>query len=595
MTRPYLRQLEARHIPHVLVGGGSFHDREEVMALRTALAAIEWPDDELSVFATLRGPLFAAGDEALLAFTQQLVGENIVRRRLDYTRGYDRHTLDPASQPVVDGLEILKELHLGRNRRPIADTINRLLSAVRAHAGIALWQNGEQALANCQRLVDQARSFENHASSFRAFIEQLEADADRGEVDDAPIIEEGTEGVRAMTVHKAKGLDFPVVILVDPVCKSVRQTADRHVDPVRSLWLERLCGAAPIELQEAAEVELERDRAEGVRVAYVAATRARDLLVVPACGDEPIEGWLDVLNPVTYPAIGARRNSSNATGCPVFGEDTTRSRGPKGKVPSMGPVRPGAHDTVPDGLPVVWWDPAMLSLNVEELAALRHESLLGTPASPDSETANSHGYTSWKSNRVDLIEQASHQAHKIETVTGRARGPLPGVIDLAVVAVEKVDGSLETHIGGRRFGTLVHAALAAVAFDADLAAVEKIVGLHGRLVAASDEERAAAVIAVKQTLAHPVMRRAANAEAKRVHREVPVMMARDGILLEGVVDLAFFETTATFTGWTVVDFKTTLEFRGSVPNVHVRQVALYCNALSTAMATSAVRGLLLLV
>ena len=54
-------------IPHLLVGGKSFHDREEVETMRAALAAIEWPDDELSVFATLRGSLFAIGDEELFA------------------------------------------------------------------------------------------------------------------------------------------------------------------------------------------------------------------------------------------------------------------------------------------------------------------------------------------------------------------------------------------------------------------------------------------------------------------------------------------------------------------------------------------------
>src|SRR5207247_7242794 len=68
VTRPYVRALESRRIPHVLVGGRSLHDREEIIALRNALAAIEWPDDELRVFATLHGPLFAFGDEALLAF-----------------------------------------------------------------------------------------------------------------------------------------------------------------------------------------------------------------------------------------------------------------------------------------------------------------------------------------------------------------------------------------------------------------------------------------------------------------------------------------------------------------------------------------------
>ena len=58
---PTCEALEARGIPHVLVGGKAFHEREEVEAIRAALAAIEWPDDELSVFATLRGPFFAIG------------------------------------------------------------------------------------------------------------------------------------------------------------------------------------------------------------------------------------------------------------------------------------------------------------------------------------------------------------------------------------------------------------------------------------------------------------------------------------------------------------------------------------------------------
>ena len=56
VTRPYVAALEARRVPHVLVGGRSWHAREEVAALVTALSAIEWPDDDLSVFAALRVP-----------------------------------------------------------------------------------------------------------------------------------------------------------------------------------------------------------------------------------------------------------------------------------------------------------------------------------------------------------------------------------------------------------------------------------------------------------------------------------------------------------------------------------------------------------
>ena len=68
LTQEYVRSLEARGIAHLLVGSKSFHRREEVGTLRTALRAIEWPDDELSVFAVLRGSLFAVLDDTLLHF-----------------------------------------------------------------------------------------------------------------------------------------------------------------------------------------------------------------------------------------------------------------------------------------------------------------------------------------------------------------------------------------------------------------------------------------------------------------------------------------------------------------------------------------------
>jgi ATP-dependent helicase/nuclease subunit A len=280
VTRPYVRALEGRRIPHVLVGGRSFHECEEVIALRNALAAIEWPDDELSVFATLRGPFFALNDEALLLFRQEVETDGTLRtRRLNPMRPIDRATIPPETAGVADALELLRDLHIGRNHRPIAQTIMMLLQAVRAHAGLALWPTGEQALANTQRLIDVARQFERSASSFRAFVNKLDLDGEHGEADEAPIVEEGTEGVRLITVHKAKGLQFPVVILADPTCSAARDDPSRHVDIVRRVWLEPLCGSAPVELLEAAAEEQQREQDEAIRVAYVATTRARDLLV----------------------------------------------------------------------------------------------------------------------------------------------------------------------------------------------------------------------------------------------------------------------------------------------------------------------------
>jgi hypothetical protein len=65
----------------------------------------------------------------------------------------DRSQLDPVAHEVADALALLASLHSGRNHRPIAQTILMLLEAVRAHASIALWPTGEQALANCLRLA----------------------------------------------------------------------------------------------------------------------------------------------------------------------------------------------------------------------------------------------------------------------------------------------------------------------------------------------------------------------------------------------------------------------------------------------------------
>ena len=597
VTRAYVRALEGRRIPHVLVGGRSFHDREEIIALRNALTAIEWPDDELKVFATLRGPFFAIGDEALLVFRQQIGGDDGLKtRRLNPTHVIDRGNLNPAAIEVADALDVLRLLHVRRNYRPIAETISALLETLRAHAGIALWPNGEQALANCQRLIDMARHFERGASSFRAFIEKLEADAERGEADEAPVVEEGVEGVRVMTVHKAKGLEFPVVVLADPTCAAARDTPSRHVEPGGRLWVEPLCGSVPIELLEAADEELQRDQAEAVRVAYVAATRARDLLVAPVCGDGPIEGWLDVLRPVLYPPGGSHRNSGRADGCPIFGEDSVLDRGVQGVPPEAGSVRPGLHRALRDGPKVVWWDPTALALEVEEHDALRHQRILEVDSEGTAAAASEEGYAAWKEGRETLLSRASLPMISIQTVTALARSDasthFAGRPTVEVETVERIDPERPS---GRRFGALVHAMLASVDFTADGDAIRASAVINARLVGATEEETQAAVVAIGAALRHPLLQRAAaSARRGELRRETPVLLTLDdGKVVEGVVDLAFPENIPEFAGWTVVDFKTDREFIAASDR-YAAQVAVYSAAIQAATGLAS-RGVLLVI
>jgi ATP-dependent exoDNAse (exonuclease V) beta subunit len=102
----------------------------------------------------------------------------------------------------------------------------------------------------------------------------------------------------------------------------------------------------------------------------------------------------------------------------------------------------------------------------------------------------------------------------------------------------------------------------------------------------------AAVATVVDALSHPLMRRAASTTTDGLRREMPIMFWRDdGVLAEGVVDLAFLEEGQDFVGWTVIDFKTELEFQSGRAE-YPTQVALYAEAINKA-TNSAARGILM--
>ncbi|HET7543871.1 MAG TPA: UvrD-helicase domain-containing protein [Polyangiaceae bacterium] len=574
-TRPYVHSLEARRIPHILVGGRSFHDREEVVALRSALEAIEWPDDELSVYAVLRGPLLAVSDEEILCFRHDFARLRPMQRFDDAAR--EKH---PA---VIDGLELLRSLHLERNRRSTADTVERLLSETRAHASLAMWPSGEQALANAIAIVDLARNFDSRGgTSFRAFVEALSEQAERGQGAEAPIVEEGTEGVRLMTVHKAKGLEFPVVILCDPTAPLKTNRALRYIDPLRRLSAHALCNCRPLELIENEELARRHDDAELVRLSYVAATRARDLLVVPTFGDASARnvdiGWCDALAPALYPEGAQRREASPAPGCPAFGPDSVLSRSAECRATPEDSVMPGLHRSEA-GNPVVWWDPALLRLRVQVLSGVRQQRLLSEAALSKEGMAR---YAAWQEDRKRTLESSSRPSVVARTMTGLAQ-ELSAASASAVVERTELDRALRPR--GPRFGTLVHALLAHAPFDADRQALSALSSSLGRLIAATEAEVSSAVDAALAALSHPVLR--AAAASSDVYREVAISeQLSDGTVAEGVIDLAY----RTANEWLVVDFKTDAVV--STEGAYAEQLQLYVRALQRATGEPA-RGVLL--
>ena len=653
VTRSYVEALEARGIPHLLVGGKTFHNREEVETMRAALAAIEWPDDELSVFAALRGSLFASSDEHLFEYRFRF-GRLDPFRIPDELRAWapSAQHLAPTQDvpargpdvshllPIVQGLEMLRSLHRRRNYVPVTETIGRLLGGTRAHAGFVMRPSGEQALANVLQIAELARQYETGGGiSFRGFVEQLKEEAESSQVAEAPILEAGSDGVRIMTVHKAKGLEFPVVILADITANLARRDASRYVDAERQLCALRIGGWSPADLLDHEPIEVARDEAEGVRVAYVAATRARDLLVVPAVGDGKLENrWISPLNEAIYPDRAHRRSPAPAPGCPEFGQDSVLDRpeeverdvtpvapglysfdapvflhaeapgwhpGPRSANPDVvsratnSPLAPSAQRLAPR-YTLVWWDPSTLKLGAQVKFGLRQEELVGKDAPPEIVQADLQAYEAWKAKRDRAVEHGSSPSLVVQTATERAaalvrgeaggtdeqsgsehargpRGTGPRGIDTVTLIELPCDVDRPS---GPRYGTLVHAVLATVSLDADRGRVGEVAALQGRTLGATDTEVASAEAVVTAALRHPLMNRAREAAAKAVcRRETPVTFNEPGrALIEGVVDLAFQEGDT----WTVVDFKTDRELLEEGLNVYRRQVKLYAEMVSQA-------------
>ena len=573
VSRPYVHALEARNIPHQLWLARSFHQREEVETIRAALNAIEWPDDELAVFATLRGSLFAIPDNLLLRFRYQVGSFHPFRRLAE--------DLDPDLYGIRDALTLLADLHRRRNRRPVVETVNTILETARAHAAFALRPSGNQVLANVYHVCNLARAYErSDGYSFRGFVEQLNELSETDDSREEPIVEQGAEGVRIMSVHTAKGLEFPIVIIADITTNAAAATPDKHIDAARDICALRLLSCTPWDLMDHLSEEHDRDLAEGTRVAYVAATRARDLLIVPAVGDGPFNsGWVTALNNALYPPKARYRESQRAPSCPAFGAATVLSRPLQFSHLPESSIKPGMH--TPDGCThfVTWWDPALLNLNVQGSFGIRQEEVLGD--GPEAAPGRVR-YESWKSTRQQSVERGRAASLNVFAATDGLEPP-PGYADR--VQIERVarDGLRPT---GARFGSLVHLILRDVDFTAQPEAILRLARIHARLLNATEEEVEGAAQTVAAALKHPLLSRAR--QAHRCHRELPILIKDDlAGVLDAVVDLAFLEDTT----WTVVDFKTDAEDSHHI-HKYRRQIGWYVHAIEKATRMRA-RGFLL--
>ena len=198
----------------------------------------------------------------------------------------------------------------------------------------------------------------------------------------------------------------------------------------------KIGGWAPHDLHEHEAEEVVRDRAEGVRLAYVAATRARDLLVVPAIGDEPWEGgWLAPLNRALYPPLATRQDARRAPEVSAGSSPRTacwfdRTTG----MPDGRTVAPGLHEF--DGYAVVVVRPAM--------AHARSQADVRRPAAGADRQGSRRAsmvargrrvYESWRASRDAARRDGAKPSRVVATAHEIAGRTVPDVMPAAVPVV----------------------------------------------------------------------------------------------------------------------------------------------------------------
>ena len=287
------------NIPYQTVLGRGFYEREEITDLIQLLRFLDNKTDEIALAAVLRSPLCGISDNALLALrcaplltevgtVDPLRGFSVTRQL--YTalaRHSDIAYINAEEHELLErAAKLISQLVERRHHYPIQDLLRFAVEESEYLTVVAANFDGAQRLANVERLFTLAARFESSGTylirDFVRYVEEFEAIGSReseGQIDQA------ADAVRLMTIHQAKGLEFPVVIIPDlqrlsRVATDTWVLLDRHQGltlkvPDGRGNLVAGCTFANFEKRHAW-----REQFESMRLLYVAASRAEDRLIL---------------------------------------------------------------------------------------------------------------------------------------------------------------------------------------------------------------------------------------------------------------------------------------------------------------------------
>ena len=508
------RALDASNVPYRVESRALLWATQEVRDLLSVLRAIDDPSDEVALVAALRSPLLACSDRDLVEWRAAGGRWSPLSTRPD--------VVDP-SHPVAEAMAWLAERHEQRWQETVSTIAQRVVDERSAFEVAFGRRRQRESWHRVRFLLDQARAFADRGGAgLRSFVDWAERQADEGATAVETVVPESDDrAVRILTVHAAKGLEFPIVIVAG------LNTIPRRWRPAEVLWSTT---SPPLPLvsvgkrerpwhtpgyDDVREGEMVLEQQEALRLLYVACTRARDHLVVSLHHKaEPASGGACLAARLLPYAMDAERRSLSRR----FPNDSGTTPGP------LPPPSGSQQLALAMGA-----DPISWQQQHDRLVALRgREHALAATA---------------------VAAAASDLSEREATVPG-SHGR-----------------------GGSAFGRAVHAVLQSV----DLVTREGLDGIAAAQAAAEGLRGREAEVAasVRAALDAPVV---AEARAGRFWREVYVSADIEGGVVDGFIDLLVEAPD----GLVVVDYKTDAVDDANLAATVARysiQVAAYALAL----------------
>ncbi|MBO0706151.1 MAG: ATP-dependent helicase, partial [Candidatus Dormibacteraeota bacterium] len=314
-------ELRRHGIPYVTTAGSGFFDREEVKDVLALLRLVADPMDDGALVRVLQGPVVRLGDDVLYRLAVRRLGtlerEGVddddphpsIRREpgmrlrdcVERSRAEGWPEVPPAAaRRVVHVLGVLDRLGETRDAMTVGDLLNHVLedSGYLRHCQLRARREGPRALRNLRKVFAMATRFERDQglAGIIDFVTHLDQVMDAA-VPVAEAEQEEADAVRLLTVHAAKGLEFPVVFLVNLNRPRTRDTEKLFFEPetfgfLMKWWRGRV--HPRYEEHGPGTHAVTQALQERRRVVYVALTRAQDLLYVSATRTEEHPEDVDV-------------------------------------------------------------------------------------------------------------------------------------------------------------------------------------------------------------------------------------------------------------------------------------------------------------